>query len=218
MTNKIITFILWLSVISPILMGLIYFKKLSKPEKFLLFIILVGFAFDILSLIVSLYLHKNLFLLHFYDIIEFPLIVYLYKTYDNKVFKKMKINYIVLFYILSGLVVYFSNSIGSINRIASIHGIIGEILIIIFSFIFLLQFSYETDVLIIHKPKFWIVTSFLVYNVGNIIINVLSMFIDPMEMNYLYFVNSFFSLVSNGLFTIAFIVQKNYSFPNKTTI
>lgn len=151
------------SVLFPIIMGLIYYKKLTGPFRLLLYFFLSGFLFELQASVLKIFYQNNMPGLHLYTLVEglvFSRIYYLHFQKNGVLRLFIGINTIVL--IGACLAdAFIISSIWGWNSFSRSYSSVSIVCYALAYFYFLFRnesTQYRTD-----QPMFWVATGTLFY-------------------------------------------------------
>lgn len=156
-------------LLAPLLISIFRFRSFNFLQKGLFFLVLVTVVVEIISWILWYKLINNMPLYHFFTVIQFLLIVNIYRTVLSKIFSKL------FFIIISiGFVVFaifntlFFQDLSTFN--SNVTTLIG-FLVIFFSLSYFYTLLKEVKYGALEKnPMFWINSGFLIYFSSNLIL------------------------------------------------
>lgn len=177
-------FLIWLLdyvqyiLLFPLTIAIIRKKYLKQELQFILYFIILGIFFEILSRTISYYDRKlnTLPTLHLYTILEFIIIGLFYQSFFGNFFSKKLLPTIIIGFVIFALInAFFIQKLSNFNTYAS--GL-ESIIMIGLSLLCFYKMLIELDTRSPTKqPVFWINSGFLFYFAGNLFIFSLSNFI-----------------------------------------
>jgi hypothetical protein len=178
------SFLIWLLdyvqyiLLLPFLIAIFRFKYLKDELRFVLYFIILGIFFEILSRTIYYYDPKlnSLPALHLYTTLEFIIIGFFYNQFFKSFFHKSLLPTIISLFVLFAIInAIYIQKIYNFNTYAS--GL-ESILIISLSLLCFYKMLIELDTRSPTKqPVFWINSGFLFYFAGNLFVFILSNFI-----------------------------------------
>lgn len=172
-----LTYIVPLSILIPILIGLINFKNLQASGKYILYYLVASGLINLSAIILVAYRMKNLPLLHLYTIVEAVLLLSYYQTiFTNRLIKKSLQYIIIIFPLLCIINFTFIQSIFTFNTYTRP---LEAILITFFCLLYLYKSGFTENW--INKQTSWFNMGILLYFPVVCIIFILS--------NYMVFVS-----------------------------
>ena len=174
-----LTYIVPLSILLPILFGLLNYKASDNGQKLLLFYLLASGLINLGAMILIFYRMKNLPLLHLYTIVEAVLILcYLRTLFKEHIIKNVLLYTIVLFTLLCIINFTFIQSIFTFNTYTRP---LEAILITFFCLLYLYKSGFTENWL--DKPISWFNIGILIYFPAACIIFILSNYLVFKTMN-----------------------------------
>lgn len=151
------------SILFPVVSGLIYYRKLNRSFKLLLYFFLITILFEISASTLKLVFHNNMPGLHLYTATEFSAFSYVYYYHFSQ--KKLLTYWIlvntIMFFTVALADAFFLNGIWNPNTNSRA---VSSILLISYTLIYFYQFFKEdTELSSWEYPMFWINTGVLVY-------------------------------------------------------
>lgn len=149
----------------PIIIGIIYFKTLSRENRLLLFFTIIYFLIALCSIWKSLQTQNNLALFNLSDLIEIIFISIIFFQLNNQKLKQVII--LVLFVVSVGIGIYKFD----FEDFAYFPYVINRIVYLIYVFIYFHTLLSETKVKnILTHPPFWLCAGLIVYSTGSLLI------------------------------------------------
>lgn len=199
---KIVTFLFY---ILPIVSFLLFCLKKASRGLWVVFICIVcACVFDVFQRISS---RENTFtIMGVFTILEFITFSYFfYISVTNKAVKRFIIftSALVSFFLLFSFIRSDKNSFDSISTSVE------SIAFIIFSIIYFFeQLNKSTDHFIYSSPNFWVVLAVLIGTAATLFLFILANNLSEKEIEKYWIINNIASIVSNILFSIAFLVNR----------
>lgn len=199
----LIAYITTYSIFIPLIIGLILFRYLNKPQKILLYLIIFGSSVELVSLTTNM---QNLWVYNIFDIVEFTLLMLMFKLiiFESQL-KNIFIPLIITNILIRVLLVFLD--VDSIYNIKSYFTLITNAIIIILSMRELLAISLKGQKLLLQNPLFWILISLLIYFATTIFVNFISFLVEAEKLYSIYIIHSIANLLANMFFTYAFYQQ-----------
>jgi hypothetical protein len=173
------------SVLIPIIVGLIYYKALTRPFKVLFYFFIVSFLFEIQASLAAEIFHNNMPGQHLFTIVEFMAFSAVYYLHSRRSIARylIIINAIVFMGIaIAGVV---SKGINMPNDLARGYSTVS---LIIFTLIYFYHlFTIDDTRYMWEYPMFWVCVGMLIYFAGSVLyIMIRSELIHnvPLERNY----------------------------------
>lgn len=154
------------------MMGAIFYRWLSVPIRWLYLLIIIGAIFEVYSILLNLNQINNLFLFHFYTIVEFSLLsVVLQSIFQEKRFKNLVsiVSVLFLVYLVGNVFVSDLSKINSQNRIIESCILISFCLIYIVTALSRLKAPYLE-----RHPYFILISGLAIYFAGTVFVYVFS--------------------------------------------
>ncbi|MDY8135173.1 hypothetical protein [Aquimarina sp. 2201CG5-10] len=196
-------------LIAPLILSIFRYKFLIDQQKKLLFLICITIIVEIVSWILWYQKMNNLPLYHFYTIIEFLLIVNIYKTVLSKTFPKWFFNFLSIGFSVFAIVnILFLQNLNTFNSNATT---LLSILVIFFSLSYFYTLLKEVRYSALEtNPMFWINSGFLIYFSSNLILFFINnnLFKGSTEASYLVWgLHAIVNIVLTLFYTIALWVN-----------
>jgi hypothetical protein len=173
------TYIVPLSILIPILIGLFHYNKAQTGSRLLLYYLITSGLINLAALILVHYRMRNLPLLHLYTMVEGVLILSYFRTiFDQPLIKKILLYIIAIFPILCILNFTFLQSIYTFNTYTRP---LEAILITFFCMLYLYKSGFTENW--INKPVNWFNMGILIYFPVACIIFIVSNYLIFVSMN-----------------------------------
>ena len=204
-----IQIISWASAIGtsiPLFLGVLRYRYLQNPLKWIVLLFGIGSLTELLSLIYATSINpNNVWIFNIYQILETTIIIIFYSMLTQvKLKKRLLYLFIILFTIVS---VYQISNIGyaRLNDLSfSIESII-VVLLTILNFHSILKKQVYTNIL--NAPIFWINSGFLIFYFGNLFLHIFSKYLQ------VHAINAFFELwVFHSMFNIILYILISIGF------
>lgn len=153
------------SILAPTVLGAIFYFKVSRFVKILFWLVVVTLVAEIASLTLFNLSINNMSIFHVHTLIEFGLISLVYNKFAFEKYWKTSIAVVfVLFVVFSGVSLVFHETINDFNSLQrSVEGI----LLIIYSFAFIRQYSeFDQKKQQLFKAIYRMTYGYLIYFVG----------------------------------------------------
>jgi hypothetical protein len=193
---------IWAFILIPFVVGLVYYKKLTKSHKFLFWFVVVGTLTELTNRILRqlFVIENNMPLGHFYISLSFIFLAlfYLYEL-ENFVNKKIIIAIVVLYelFCLNNVILFQSHL-----NYPSIPGAISALLLVTFSVLLFANIMREGKIQVLKDSSLiWINSAVLLYYAGNFFFYTLYNFILSYSREFLTRTVYFF-LILNSIFYI----------------
>jgi hypothetical protein len=209
MSYPILGYLAVVSYVLPIPAGMLKYRILSSEFKILLYLLIIGFITDVLSLWQYLGHWSAHWLVHVYIVIEFVLVMIMISLWQeskniNRLFKLIIILYIVFW-------VYAKCTFEPINSLYYLSGSVSGVLLT-------LSAGYTLFVVIGQKAqplnrndRFWILLSLVINYMGSLLPIVFASIVFAHSLEYLFRLWSItwiLAILSHVLFMIGFICHK----------
>lgn len=147
-------------------MGWYYFEKLSRELKVLLALLSLALVISLLLTPIGRIWGNNLFLFHFYTLIEYSLLAFLFSYWQTRksVSRVMRISILVFTLIW----VLFKFSIEGFSSMNNYSQSLANLLLSGMASYTLLSLLSEKVDSIYSEPKFWVSSAVLIYHAGNL--------------------------------------------------
>lgn len=173
LTTMFLTYVVPLSILLPILFGLLNYKAANSGQKLLFYYLIASGFINLAAMVMINYKMRNLPLLHLYTIVEAILILgYLQFLFVNKLIKNILRSIIILFPLFCIINVAFIQSIYTYNTYTRP---LEAILITFFCMLYLYNSGFTENWL--KQPKSWFNIGILIYFPVVCIIFILSNYI-----------------------------------------
>jgi hypothetical protein len=193
---------IWAIILIPFVVGLVYYKKLTRSHKFLFWFIVVGTLTELTNRILKHFfvVENNMPLGHFYISLSFIFLAlfYLYEL-ENFVNKKIIIAVVILYelFCLNNVILFQSHL-----SYPSIPGAISALLLVTFSVLLFANIMREGKIQVLTDSSLiWINSAVLLYYAGNFFFYTLYNFILNYSREFLTRTVYFF-LILNSIFYI----------------
>ena len=167
----------------PIIICLIYFKRLDFSFKLLLVLWVTGFITDIICRILANQHVNNILFINSFLLVEWITITFVFKLWNNHILQKFSFFKIFLIIFLNWMLVIFLKPYAENNYTRNLINFIKEgiftfntwafileaLMIIFFSSTLLLKFS-NIEPTLVKSAKFWIVLSYFIYFSINLVV------------------------------------------------
>lgn len=165
-----------ISNLLPIICGLYWYTHVKKEFKLFLYFLMIAFIFSISVMLFWFRGINNLFIMHFYTVFEFIFIVYVLSQWQNKIKPKMLllITYIPFFIIWLIAKIFIENT----TNFDHISSSLSSAIITVISAYTLLGLVKDWGKPI-ENAVFLIVSGFLIYFSGNLVLFALSSTVIP---------------------------------------
>jgi len=196
-----------LSVVIPLISGLIFFKKLDKPFKLLFAFICFSALIEIgSSVMVHLY-NNNMPLLHLYIFFEFCIFMYIIHLFfkEKKMLSKVILISLIVFVLTAIADAVFLDGIWKFNLYA--HSLESMILVAFSLAYYYLFYKENQEMLVWRQPMFWFITGIFFYFSLNFFFFLLQKFLliqNPSTSTIPTFIHAMTNIITNILFAISF--------------
>ncbi|AXT57127.1 hypothetical protein D1815_15745 [Aquimarina sp. AD1] len=196
-------------VVIPLILSIFKFKSLSATQLKLFYLLIIVFIVEFIANILWYQKINNLPLYHFYAVIEFILIINIYRIVLSKIFPKQ-------FFIILGITftvfaitntLFFQNLNTFNSNVTTLLGIIVIFLSLSYFYALLKEVKYNA---LETNPMFWINAGFLIYFSSNLILFFINnnMFQGSTEASYLVWgLHAIVNIVLTIFYTIALWVN-----------
>ncbi len=204
--SDILTEISKFSSFLPVIFGLIYFKKINKPFKRLVYFFCVSVFFEYFVTEFKKVYGTNVPLLHLFTPLEFSLFFWVFWKYFNKHIY-IYISVIFVFITIAFLDAFFINTIYTHNNVARPTESI-VLIITSFYYYYLNLNSINKNTIIYKEAMFWFTTGVLIYfSINFYMFLMISQLVPPTA--YLSIdIHSVFNIIANILFAKSFTCFK----------
>ena len=202
---KVVFFIFLLAQISPIVLFLLFFKKISKRID-----LLAIFFYVIVSLVADILLGtlktKAPIIISAFAVIEYAFFsTFFYLSINSKKFRNFII-VISLFNLIFELILFFLLK----TNFDFWAALINTVLIVGFCIFFFYEEMNSTQMSIIYQSySFWAATGCIIYLSGTLFLFLYTSDLKDKQNSSLWIINVAFEIIKNIFFSIAFILAKN---------
>ncbi|MFD2563398.1 hypothetical protein [Aquimarina rubra] len=173
-------------VVIPLVLSIFKFKSLHKIQLKLVYLLVVVFVVEFIANILWYQKINNLPLYHFYAIIEFLLIINIYRVVLSKIFSKWFFIILgVAFTVFAVVNTLFFQDLNTFNsNVTTLLGVVVIFLALSYFYALLKEVKYSA---LETNPMFWINSGFLIYFSSNLILFFINnnMFKGSTEASYL---------------------------------
>lgn len=195
------------SIMAPILIGAIYFRKLSFTIRLLFAFVLVTGLLELLSGVMMYANMNNLFLFHLHVYLEFITIAVIYfLTYDSVLWRGVALVSIAFFLVFSLFNALFVEHMGDFNSNQRyVEGLL-VIFMCVGYFISLLRRPIHRY--LERQPMFWLTSGFLIYFAGTLYLFLFSK--ELMAINDFHFwqIHAILNIGLNAIYVVAFLKER----------
>ncbi|WP_299313302.1 hypothetical protein [uncultured Aquimarina sp.] len=196
-------------VVIPLILSVVKIKLLNKVQLRLLYLLIVVFIVEFISNILWYKKMNNLPLYHFYAVIEFVLIINIYRIVLSKIFSKQVFIILgVAFTIFAIMNTLFFQNLNTFNsNVTTLMGLLVIFLALSYFYALLKEVKYSA---LETNPMFWINAGFLIYFSSNLILFFINnnMFKGSTEASYLVWgLHAIVNIVLTIFYTIALWVH-----------
>ncbi|WP_271782565.1 hypothetical protein [Aquimarina algiphila] len=156
-------------VIVPLLLSIYKIKVLNKIQVNLVYLLIVILIVEFISNILWYKQINNLPVYHFYTVIEFLLIINVYRFELSKVFSKLFFIIISIGFVIFAIIntLFFQNLTTFNSNVTTLLGLIVIFFALSYFYALLKEVKYRT---LESNPMFWINSGFLIYFSSNLIL------------------------------------------------
>ncbi|WP_282079933.1 hypothetical protein [Aquimarina algiphila] len=164
-----LTLIASIFLLAPLLISIFRFRRFNFVQKRLLLLVLITVLVEIISWILWYKLINNMPLYHFFTIIQFLLIVNIYRTVLSKMFSKLFFIIISIGFVIFAIIntLFFQNLTTFNSNVTTLLGLIVIFFALSYFYALLKEVKYRT---LESNPMFWINSGFLIYFSSNLIL------------------------------------------------
>lgn len=193
-------------VLIPLIAGLIGFRKYTLDFKLLTFLFLIIAGVGIYSYSQAFRGQNNIWIYHFYDPIEYGLLIAVFSFWQKKqIVKRILLYSIPVFVLFCGInIIFFTDDINNYNFFTSS---ISRIIFIIISAYTLLNIFKSDKGELLKKPEFWITIALLMYSSNTLAYFVFSKIHVAQVMVTLWVINVVMDIIANQIYAIGFICR-----------
>jgi len=200
-----------LTIVLPLLIAIWKYYRLSTMQRKLFYLIVLFFITELIANILWYQKKNNLSVYHFYSIIEFGLIVNIYKDELKKIFPKRFFTTLVIGFTVFAIVnmSYFQGLKTFNSNATTLLGVLVIFLSLSYFYALLKEVKYTS---LERNPMFWLNAGFLIYFSSNLLLFFInnSMFTKADEVSYLVWgLHAIVNIVLVIFFIIAIWVNPN---------
>ncbi|WP_109436403.1 hypothetical protein [Aquimarina sp. AU119] len=164
-----LTFGAFIFLFAPLIVSIFKFISFNFLQKRLLLLILVTVLVEVISRILWYKQVNNLPVYHFYTVIEFLLIINVYRFELSKVFSKLFFIIISIGFVIFAIIntLFFQNLTTFNSNVTTLLGLIVIFFALSYFYALLKEVKYRT---LESNPMFWINSGFLIYFSSNLIL------------------------------------------------
>ena len=198
-----------LIVIVTALVGGVRYRNLPRPLKILEWLIIISTVVVVGQLTLAFIKIHNLWMSHFYTLIEIVFVVFMYSSWMKKPQNRFMLSLCLLAFVLFWIVSKFTFE--SFAYRDGWTATISMILQIIISTFILVDVVRENDIIWTDDPRFWIATGIILYAAGSLFwfafFNKMLQ-ISPERFKQVYNLNWILSILSNLLYARGFLCKR----------
>ncbi len=184
----------------PFIIGSLNFNKLDKNLKIIFYLVLIDCVFNLLMIYYGLMFNKNVWLGHFYTILEFFFIAFFfYACFEREVFKRVVISLKIIFIIV---VTFNKIFLETFDKIDNYTLTIGSILLLIMSSMFLVEYLTKNLIINLKDYKFILTVGFMIYFGGDLFIFALSN-----DIIGIWIIHNIFNILLMIIYALVFLWQ-----------
>jgi hypothetical protein len=196
-----------LTSLLPIISFIVFCNKKATKEIWVIFIYcILSILFDTF-LSASMWAYEHRFLIwNIFAIVEYSLITYFfYLIIDSRL-----IRFLIIIFSFFYLIIFIFYSKPDKDQFNSIVGAFGLVIILILSLCFFVIALKPTEIPVtnIFTPRFIIVIALLLYVASTLFLNIIANKLSEKEMLQYWSINTYSSILTSLIYTIAFIVFK----------
>ncbi|MHA7056738.1 hypothetical protein ACWGOQ_0005925 [Aquimarina sp. M1] len=204
-----ITLVAFILLFLPLLVSVFRFKYLNSSQRKLFILVLCIVLVETTTRLLWYKKINNLPVYHFYAIIEFLLIINIYRTVLSKIYSKLFFSIIsVAFTVFAVINMLFFQNLNTFNsNVTTLLGILVIFLALSYFYTLLKEIEYSA---LERNPMFWINSGFLIYFSSNLILFFINnnMFKGSTEASYLVWgLHAIVNMVLTIFYTIALWVN-----------
>lgn len=199
----------YLSLAISVIIGLVRLKKLNGDQQLLLILIGLVILVEISSRILWYLSTNNLFLYHFYAVIEFLLLATLYNKHIHRLIKPMYMFIIMTSFVLFAIInTAFFQSLKQFNSHVTF---VECILLIVFAILYFYKELRDLENRHLERiPMFWINASVITYFSGSLVLFYVANDLIPESMKVkgvVWGTHALFNIVHYALYAVALLVK-----------
>jgi hypothetical protein len=197
------------SVLLPLAIGLVRWKKLADVQQLLMLLLLISFLFEIGAVWVSEKLDlPNLPLLHLFTIIQFTILILIFhKVLVPRFTKRWLWGILIGFGVFAITDALFISNLQSFNPLARL---VESLILITCSFLYLNKTLQELKIKHLDRePMFWISAGVLIYFAGGFLIFISSNYIMPIKLTFFLFwgLHAVLNIITNLFYSVALCLE-----------
>ncbi len=205
------TIISILSQIIPFASGLFVFRFLSGEMKVLLVYFGLGLFVEVISSYLGLNNIHNLWLFHFFTIIEYGLLMWVFSAWlKSQTLKRILRISIPLLSLVGIIAMFFLEGIHQFNAYSRS---VASLILVAASAFILFELSMESFNSVLRQPRFWIASAALLYFAGSLVLfalsNVLLVLLkwDIERVRTVFAVYTIINMITNLIYAGGFLCQ-----------
>ena len=204
-----------ISGILPLILGLIFIKRINNLALRVIFIYIV---YSLVNDLTILFLYARriplLIPLSVFTVVEYTLFsLFFYFLSQKKMFKNFLLLASVLFYLVAIINFLF---LGKSKKFDSFPATLEAVWVLIYCIYYFYDQLNKPEVTFIYsKPHFWITVGIFIYIAGTFFLFVQSSVLSDSERSNFWIINLISNILKNILFTISFIIPSRPSNSNK---
>lgn len=191
--------------------GAFIYRTLSKDLKVLLALLGASFLFEVFAFYYGYILKQpNVQLFRVYTIIEFTFLVVMLYLWQTKPAMKKLLLWILPVFLLIWAIANITTT--EPTHFDSLVLTVESIIVVAIAVYALAELLREATNLLIYYPRFWVISSLIIYFSGNILVFAIgTMFLSGEAGKILWAIHTMLNIVHNLCFAWAFICHKKYS-------
>lgn len=193
-----------LSILAPLIIGLIHFRKLSGIMKILYVLVVVTFVMEAAASIIRLQGIHNLFVFHSYVYVEFSAITIIYfRLFDTFRWKLITVILYVFFIVFSILNIGYIEGIEVFN---SNQRYVEGLMVILLCVTYFVQLMRRAEHRYLQSlPSFWLNSGFLIYFSGTLFLFMLGRELIEKDIGIFWEIHAVLNIGLNTVFVIALL-------------
>ncbi len=195
------------SILIPVLVSIITFKKQNKNLRLLSYLFFIGGFFDlILPIFQTAYNLQTILFYQLFDFIQFTLLILIIFPFKKFPLTKLKLLILPLLFTLSWLLFEFNINTKSPT---SYSAVFASFLLILAAIYNLYTLAKDTTLIIYKNYMFWINISVLIYFAGTIFVQTITLIFPELTVT-VWELHTIMNLVSNITFALSYVTFIKY--------
>lgn len=189
--------------------GWVTFRKLTKALRLLFYLICVTLFLNILSYVVGLHWHSNIWIFHLSTLVEYSFLAYLFSYWQDQSWARKTLRFSVPGFAVIWIIskIWLENWSQIDNYTSSLSN---ALLIGISAYTFL-RLVLESKIPIVTDPRFWVCSAVLVYYAGTLLTFAFSRILLGISSQVnvpIWIIHNLMAIIAYLLYTRGFLFQR----------